>query len=521
MLGFSLVGRRFTRATGLLAAGLTVWLAIGPGDASARTERAGDRRATPASKRETWVKPAPGPLIAVVSIARQRISIYGKDGLLAQSAVSTGQPGFRTPTGVFSVIQKNRYHRSNIYSGAPMPYMQRITWSGVALHAGVIPGYPASHGCIRLPSHFAVELWGMTKMGARVIVAPDDTTAVEIDSPRLPLPTLTLAPEGTPVADQSKPELVSVALSGQGGEAVDGTKSGPRFLNPFERARIAKIQTAADALAKGKTVKAAVELSATKAAAANRAIVGLRSAELAVASARSKLDAATKALDVVKTPEAAERAKAVAAAAEAALAAATKAEDEARAEEATATPEALAAARAAWDAENASRTAAADAKAAERGTDPISIFISKKTNRLYIRQAWAPIHEVAVTIKDPEALIGTHTYLAVEPAADSKSLRWLSVTFPPASAKPARRDDDDDDDDDRPRSRRGKPAQPVEAAPARPHETAAGALERVDMPEETRRFISERLWTGASIIISDQGMSNETGTYTDFIVQPR
>ena len=422
---------------------------------------------------------------------------------------------------MFSVIQKNRYHRSNIYSGAPMPYMQRITWSGIALHAGVIPGYPASHGCIRLPSHFAVELWGMTKMGARVIVAPDDTTAVEIDSPRLPLPTLTPAPEGTPVADQSKPELVSVALGGQGSEAVDGTKSGPRFLNPFERAKAAKIQTAADALAKGKAAKAAVEFSATKAAAANKAIVGLRSAELAVTSARSKLDAATKALDVVKTPEAAERAKAVVAAAEAALATATKAEDEARAEEAAATPEALAAARAAWDAENASRTAAADAKAAERGTDPISIFISKKTGRLYIRQAWAPIHEVAVTIKEPDTLIGTHTYLAVEPAADSKSLRWLSVTFPPASAKPTRRDDDDDDDDDRPRSRRGKPAQPVEVAPARPHETAAGALERIDMPEETRQFISERLWTGASIIISDQGMSNETGTYTDFIVQPR
>jgi hypothetical protein len=520
MLGFSLVERGFSRAIALLVAGPTIWLAIGAGDASARTERAGDRRATPASQRETWVKPAPGPLIAVVSIARQRISIYGKDGLLAQSAVSTGQPGFRTPTGVFSVIQKNRYHRSNIYSGAPMPYMQRITWSGVALHAGVIPGYPASHGCIRLPNHFAVELWGMTKMGARVIVVPDDATAVEIDSPRLPLPTLTPAPEGTP-PDQSKAEVVSVALSGPGGETTDASKSAPRLLNPFERAKIAKVQTAADALAKGKATKAATEVSAAKAAAANKAIASLRAAELAVVSARTKLDAATKALDSVKTPEAAERAKTVVAAAEAALAAATKIEEDARAEETAATPEALAAARAAWDAENASRTAAADAKAAERGTDPISIFISKKTSRLYIRQAWAPIHEVAVTIKEPEALIGTHTYLAVEPASDSKSLRWLSVTFPPAGAKPARRDDDDDDEDDRPRSRRGKPAQAVEVAPARPQETAAGALERIDMPEETRQFISERLWTGASLIISDHGTSNETGTYTDFIVQPR
>jgi len=178
----------------------------------------------------------------------------------------------------------------------------------------------------------------------------------------------------------------------------------------------------------------------------------------------------------------------------------------------------MAAARAAWDAENASRIAAAEAKAAERGTDPISIFISRKTSRLYIRQAWGPVHEAAVTIRDPEAPIGTHTYLAVEPAADSKSLRWLSVTFP--VAKPVSRSDDDDDDD-RPKSRRGKAAQAAEAAPARPHDTAASALDRVDMPEETRQFIAERLWTGASIIISDQGISNETGTYTDFIVLTR
>ena len=88
--------------------------------------------------------------LIVVSIPKQRISVYGAGGFTAQSAVSTGTAGFPTPTGVFSVIQKNRYHRSNIYSGAPMPFMQRITWSGVAMHAGVLPGYPASHGCIRL-----------------------------------------------------------------------------------------------------------------------------------------------------------------------------------------------------------------------------------------------------------------------------------------------------------------------------------------------------------------------------------
>src|SRR5262249_57571081 len=99
------------------------------------------------------------------AIAGQRASVSGqgngaegKARLIAQSAVSTGMPGYRTPTGVFSVLQKRRYHESNIYSGAPMPFMQRLTWSGIALHAGVLPGFPASHGCIRLPHHFAVAL---------------------------------------------------------------------------------------------------------------------------------------------------------------------------------------------------------------------------------------------------------------------------------------------------------------------------------------------------------------------------
>jgi L,D-transpeptidase catalytic domain len=516
VLGVPLGERGLSRAIGLSATGLLVWLVVGVGGAHARTEQSTGGRAT-GSARDKVAKPSPGPLLAVVSLAKQRIAVYGSEGLVAQSAVSTGQPGHRTPTGVFSVLQKNRYHHSNIYSGAPMPFMQRITWSGVALHAGVVPGYPASHGCIRLPAHFAVELWGMTKPGVRVVITPEDTAAVELTSPRLPLPTLTPAAEGTP-ADQAKSGLVSVALTAQTTDGTEAaTASGPRLLNPLERARATKTRTAADAIAKAKAAKAAAELSAAKAAQANKAIAGLRSADLALAAAQNKLDAATKALDAVKTPEAGERAKAAVAAAEAALAGAGKAGEEARAQEAAVTSEALAAARAAWEADNASKTASAEAKAAERGTDPISIFISKKTNRLYIRQAWAPIHEAAVTIKEPEALIGTHTYLAVEPAADSKSLRWLSVTFP--AAKPAARRDDDDDDDDRPK-RRGK-AQAAEATPARPHETAASALERIEIPEETRQFISERLWTGASIIISDQGISNETGTYTDFIVLTR
>src|ERR1700743_2798296 len=126
--------------------------------------------------KETTVHPQM-PLVIAVSIGSQRVKIYDANGLFAEAPVSTGMPGHPTPQGVFSVIEKDRYHHSNIYSGAPMPFMQRITWGGVALHAGVLPGYPASHGCIRMPMEFATKMWGWTKMGARVFVTPSDVPA--------------------------------------------------------------------------------------------------------------------------------------------------------------------------------------------------------------------------------------------------------------------------------------------------------------------------------------------------------
>src|SRR5262249_31420652 len=115
----------------------------------------------------------------------QRVSVYDNGALLAQSVVSTGVQGHPTPQGIFSVISKHRWHASNIYSAAPMPYMQRITWSGIALHAGVVPGHPASHGCIRLKNEFAIRLWNLPRRGTRVIIAPGDTRPVEIAHPRL------------------------------------------------------------------------------------------------------------------------------------------------------------------------------------------------------------------------------------------------------------------------------------------------------------------------------------------------
>src|SRR5712672_1738967 len=126
-----------------------------------------------------------GPLIIAISIQRQNLKIYDAAGFFAESPVSTGMAGHPTPMGVFSVIQKHKLHHSNIYSGAPMPYMQRITWSGVAMHAGVLPGHPASHGCIRMPYDFAVRLYSLTRAGASVIITRNEIAPVAFEHPGL------------------------------------------------------------------------------------------------------------------------------------------------------------------------------------------------------------------------------------------------------------------------------------------------------------------------------------------------
>jgi lipoprotein-anchoring transpeptidase ErfK/SrfK len=128
---------------------------------------------------------AKGLLSVIISIDKQRLTLYSDGQPIAYSRVSTGVPGHPTPTGVFSVIQKDRWHHSNIYSNAPMYFMQRITWSGVAMHEGVVPNHPASHGCIRLPGAFARQMWGITKLGVRVIITHGEVTPVAISNERL------------------------------------------------------------------------------------------------------------------------------------------------------------------------------------------------------------------------------------------------------------------------------------------------------------------------------------------------
>jgi len=122
---------------------------------------------------------AEGPVSIVVSLPLQRAWVFRSGVLIGVSTISSGQPGYDTPVGTFTILQKEVDHRSNIYDGAPMPYMQRLTWDGIALHAGQIPGHPASHGCVRLPRAFAERLFRLTQLGASVVITDEEPAAAE------------------------------------------------------------------------------------------------------------------------------------------------------------------------------------------------------------------------------------------------------------------------------------------------------------------------------------------------------
>jgi hypothetical protein len=126
-----------------------------------------------------------GPVLLIVNLDTQRAALFRNGVPIAASTLSTGRPGYETPTGVFTILQKHVEHYSSKYDNAPMPYMQRLTWLGVALHAGQLPGYPASHGCIRLPKEFARLLYGVTRLGMTVVVTRLPATMKNTD--RFPL----------------------------------------------------------------------------------------------------------------------------------------------------------------------------------------------------------------------------------------------------------------------------------------------------------------------------------------------
>ena len=170
------------------------------------------------------------PIMAIVSIKSQKVTIYDADGWTLRAPVSTGTKGRETPAGVFSVVEKRKDHRSSLYDDAWMPHMQRITWNGIALHGGPLPGYAASHGCIRMPFGFAEKLFDKTQMGTRVIISPGDAEPVEISHPALFAPksdALAAAPARAETLAREADEAVKLAQQTKNAAATCGEGDGP------------------------------------------------------------------------------------------------------------------------------------------------------------------------------------------------------------------------------------------------------------------------------------------------------
>ncbi len=520
MIASTPLRRRFARLAhaglaALLPAALATVLVTLAGDpAVARSSREREARR---DDRELS-RPAGRPLMAIVALGEQRVTIYDADGRILRAPVSSGQTGYETPAGIYSVIQKEAEHYSNLYDDASMPFMQRITWSGIALHAGVLPGHPASHGCIRMPHGFAERLFGVTSLGMRVIVVPSDVTPVAFSHPALfkPKP---LGPEVTLITPASTPAQQDPPM--RLGARADDANVPPPTLPP-KRLQILKSIAAAKAAEAEAAAKKADEARAAAARLGPDAARSLKAQRLAEA-VKAKADAALKSAEEAfatangaanPNPTAIERAQEAKAKAQAKV---DEAQVQLEAAKAVAEPKADALARAreeAKAADAAKTAAAAAAKEAAAKMSPVSVFISRQTQHLYVRQGFQPIFDMPVTIKDAEKPIGTYVYTALDYINDGDDVRWSAVTMTSSQAR--RRFDDDEDGNRRTRrSHRGERS----AEPASADVNAAkAALDRVSFPQEAIDRISEVISPGSAVIISDEALSKETGKGTDFVV---
>jgi lipoprotein-anchoring transpeptidase ErfK/SrfK len=392
-------------------------LTASPVDAQARKDtqarKAAPRPAQPTEA--TAPRQAGEALMAIVSIKSQKVTIYDADGWILSAPVSTGTKGRETPAGIFAIVEKNKDHRSNMYDDAWMPNMLRITWNGIALHGGPLPGYPASHGCVRMPFGFAEKLFDKMRMNTRIIISPNDAEPVEFSHPALFVP---------------KPEALAAAR----------TRAETLASEWDEAAKMAK-QPKRKAGAKGETES-------------------LRKLEQLSTRAQAELKAADRRLAAAKTDQAR-----------------SKAEDQQQ--KAAARADEL---RKLLDTAKAAR----DAKLA---LVPASVFISRATQKIYVRrntQERLPdagelfdAIEFPVTIRNPSQPIGTHVITAV--ASTDTGLRWTAVTIDGAG-------------------------------------DAKDALDRITIPQEVIDRIGPTALPRSSIIISDEPLHRETNYRTEFVI---
>ncbi|MBV8926275.1 MAG: L,D-transpeptidase [Bradyrhizobium sp.] len=431
---------RQSAAIATLAAALLATLAAG----------ANARQARPAAAVEaTAAREAGEPIMAIVSIKSQQVTFYDADGWILRAPVSTGITGRETPAGVFAIIEKDKDHHSTLYDDAWMPNMQRITWNGIALHGGPLPGYAASHGCVRMPYDFAENLFDKTWIGMRVIISPTDAAPLEFSHPALfepdpqalaavPARAGTLAreaAEATQAADEAKKAAATAAR-----ELASLTMS-LRKLESLKPRTDAELAYADKLLVAAKSDEAKARAEEAKQKAAAKAAEVATQLDAARAETKPKLDAVAAAKEAVKAAET-RKAEAVKAASEAKFA-----------------------------------------------LEPVSVYISRATQKLYVRrnthkpwpdggEVFDSSIEVPVTIRDPDKPIGTHVFTAM--AKSETGLRWSVVTI--------------DNADD-----------------------AREALDRITIPKDVLDRIAPTAVPRSSIIVSDEPLSRETNYRTEFV----
>ncbi len=406
--------------------------------------------ARPAQSAEATAPRAAGePIMAIVSIKSQQVTFYDADGWILRAPVSTGVAGRETPAGIFAVLEKDKDHHSTMYDDAWMPNMQRITWNGIALHGGPLPGYAASHGCVRMPYGFAEKLFDKTWIGMRVIISPNDAAPVEISHPALFVPNadaLAAAPvradalareaaeakmaadEAKQAAARAKRETASLAAS-------------LRKLKSLKGRADAEVAFADKVLVAAKTDEAKAKAEERRQKAAARAADAGTQLDTATADAQSKRDADVAAKDALKA------------------------------------------------AESKKAATAKTANEAKLALEPVSVYISRAKQKLYVRrnthkrwpdggEVFDSSIEVPVAIRDPDKPIGTHVFTAM--ARQGAGLRWTVVTI--------------DNGDD-----------------------AKDALDRITIPQDVVDRIAPTVSPRSSIIVSDEPLSSETNYRTEFV----
>lgn len=430
-----------------------------------------------------------GPLEIFVSIEQQRLHFYSNGQLVATEPVATGVPGHLTPLGVFSVIERDRYHHSNLYSNAPMPFMERITWSGVALHEGPGVGHQASHGCIRMPRDFAAKLWMLPTMGMRVIIARQELRPNPFADSHLfvhkDAPATAALQHGVQTAQQVPP-----------GTKSDAAPAGVMPASPQPASAATPSPAAAD---KPATTDAAVPPQpAASAPAQATASAPANAAETAPALGTSPAAGATAAAPSAppaSTPPV-----------PGAAASAPPAAD-------MTAPIAI---------ENVPIPLTKPARITEGSDKPIAIFVSRKTGRIYVRQNFAPLFDAPVTIENPKQPLGTHVYTAMEYMPDHSTFRWTETTIPTRSAASKKVVRWKYVRDGWGRRHRVRVEERIaEPEPAQPASTPEEALARIQIPQDVIDQISRLMVPGSSLVVSDQGLGPETGVHTDFIVVTR